>query len=193
MEERSVLHRDNGVIRLTTRLAAADQEAFREFHGQYFDRLYHFLLVVCRGSDDQAQEALQRVLLRVVRHARVFHDEETFWCWLKALARTAACDAQRRHRRYAALLDRFSRWWRLHDPQAVHEPDPLEGKVGELLAELDPTERRLVEGKYLAGESVRELAASTGLSEKAVESRLSRLRQRLRSRFLELLNHDEPS
>ena len=42
-------------------------------------------------------------------------------------------------------------------------------------------ERRLIEGKYLLGETVRELSAPTGLTEKAVEARLGRLRQHLDS------------
>ena len=35
---------------------------------------------------------------------------------------------------------------------------------------LEPNDRALVEGKYLEGRTVRELAAQTGLTEKAVES-----------------------
>jgi len=182
---------DAGIARLTAGLVASSEEAFCEFHALYFDRLYHFLLVVCRGSDDQAQEALQLALLRVVRHARVFRSEEAFWCWLKALARSAAVDAGRKQRRYAALLERFACWLRLRPGCALPEPDPLTGQVQALLAGLDPVERRLIEGKYLAGESVKELAAQTGLTEKAVEARLTRLRQHLRERFLTHLNAHE--
>lgn len=194
MECTHVAEPASGIARLTAGLAAADEAAFREFHARYFERLYHFLLVVCRGSDDQAQEALQLALLRVVRHARVFQSEDTFWCWLKALARSAACDAGRRQRRYAALLERFAHWWGVHRAPTSETPDadPLAGEVEALLADLQPVERQLIEGKYLAGESVKELAAQTGLSEKAIEGRLTRLRQRLRERCLNLLNAHEP-
>ena len=40
-------------------MAAGDEEAFREFHAHYFDRLYRFLLVVARGQEHEAQEALK--------------------------------------------------------------------------------------------------------------------------------------
>jgi len=183
---------DAGIARLTAGLAASSEEAFCEFHALYFERLYHFLLVVCRGSDDQAQHALQLAMHRVVRHARVFRSEETFWCWLKAVARSAAVDAGRKQRRYAALLARFAGWLRLWPGCAVPEPDSLTGRVEALLADLDGIERRLIEGKYLAGESVKVLAAQTGLTEKAVEARLTRSRQRLRERFLNHLNAHEP-
>ena len=77
------------VAELTRRLASHDEEAFREFHARYFDRLYQFLLVVARGQEHEAQEALQETLLRIARHARRFDDEDAFWCWLKAVARNA--------------------------------------------------------------------------------------------------------
>ena len=57
---------------------------------RYFDRLYQFLLVVTSGRDDEAQEALQQTLLRVVKYVRAQESEEMFWSWLKAVARSAA-------------------------------------------------------------------------------------------------------
>lgn len=53
-----------GIADLTRRLAARDEEAFREFHTRYFDRLYQFLLVVAHGQEQEAQDALQETLLR---------------------------------------------------------------------------------------------------------------------------------
>jgi len=194
MAHRDAAKLEPEIAGLTSGLVAASEAAFGEFHARYFERLYQFLLVVCRGSSDQAEEALQLALLRVVRHARVFRFEDEFWCWLNAVARSAAYDAGRKQRRYAVLLDRFAQWWGLyhsHTP-AAPDGDPLTGQVEALLADLDPVERQLIEGKYLVGESVKELSAHTGLSEKAVEGRLARLRQRLRERFLDLLKTDEP-
>lgn len=169
---------------LTRRLAAGEEAAFREFHARYFDRLYHFLLVVARGDAHAAQEALQETLLRVANHAREFADEEVFWCWLKVVARNAARDRGRKHRRYLALLERFA--FRRDEPAPAppHEERRLATLLEESLGELDPPDRRLLEGKYLRGETVNELADESGLTEKAVESRLSRLRRRLADSLL---------
>ena len=60
--------------------------------------------------------------------------------------------------------------------------------LNESLNELSPDERSLVEGKYLDGVATRDLSGSTGLTEKAVESRLLRLRRHLRERLLKKLN-----
>jgi RNA polymerase sigma-70 factor (ECF subfamily) len=180
---------DGSIARLTARLAAGDEAAFREFHDRYFDRLYCFLLVVARGREDEAQEALQQTLLRVVRYAKVFASEEVFWSWLKALARSAARDGGRQRQRYAALLERFSLFvqGRELQDQSAGEEDTLHSLMEETLAALPIEERRLIEGKYLQGETVRELSARTGLTEKAVEARLGRLRQHLRQSLLKKL------
>jgi RNA polymerase sigma-70 factor, ECF subfamily len=169
------------IVTLTRRLAAGDETAFREFHALYFDRLYRFLLVVTRGQEHAAQDALQETLLRVVRYAREFESEEFFWSWLKAIARNAARDGGRKQRRYFSLLERFA--LRHSDGAAATkiatDDERLRSLLDEGLAELEPGDRRLIEGKYLYGATVLELAADTGLTEKAVESRLSRLRQQL--------------
>jgi len=177
---------ESGEIVLMTRgLAAGDEGAFREFHAVYFDRLYQFLLVVARGQEDEAQEALQQTLLRVLRYARVFESEEVFWGWLKMLARSAARDAGRKRHRYWSLLQKFALFGRteLQAPQAPQE-DSLRARLEESLQELEAADRRLIEGKYLGGATVKELGAQLGLTEKAVESRLARLRQQLRERLL---------
>src|SRR5438105_1625371 len=80
------------VAQLTQRLAAGEEAAFGEFHAQYFDPLYRFLLAVTRGSEHEAREALQETMLRVIRYARAFQSEDAFWSWLKVLARSAARD-----------------------------------------------------------------------------------------------------
>ena len=173
---------------LTRRLAAGEEEAFREFHRLYFDRLYHFLLAVTHGQEQEAQDALQETLLRLLRHPRVFSGEEVFWCWLKAVARNAARDGHRKHRRYFALLQNFALGRRAYAGEpAGGDESRLGALLEESLEELEPEERLLLENKYLGGETVRELSTLAGLSEKAVESRLLRLRRHVRARIMEKL------
>ena len=178
-----------GIAQLSRRLAAGEEAAFREFHAAYFDRLYRFLLVLARGQEQDAQEALQQTFLRVVRYARAFESEEAFWDWLKVLARSSACDAGRKQQRYSALLEKFKLWRsaEVSDPSSATENrwrDALEESLAKLTAE----ERRLLEGKYLEGSTVKDLSAETGATEKAVESRLLRLRRQLRERLLQKLH-----
>jgi RNA polymerase sigma-70 factor, ECF subfamily len=173
---------------LTRLLARGDEAAFREFHLVYFDRLYQFLLVVTRGNEHAAQEALQETLVRVARYVRVFENDQVFWSWLKCLARSAARDAGRKQHRYAAMLDRFTRLWRPAPVERDIGKDLLQEKLADALDALEPVERHLIEQKYISGVSTKELAAETGLTEKAVDSRLLRLRRQLREKLLKGLN-----
>lgn len=175
---------------LTRRLAAGDEAAFRGFHERYFDRLYRFVLVLAQGREPEAREALQETLLRVARYARPFADDQVFWCWLKRVARSAACDAGRKQHRYLSLLRNYAlRWAAVESAGETDHDEELSERLEESLLALDPQDRHLIEGKYLRRASVRELAAQSGLTEKAVESRLLRLRRHLREQLLQHLHH----
>lgn len=171
---------------LTTALAAQDEEALRQFHAAYFDRLLRYQLVLARGDEHAAQEALQETFLRVARHARRFDEAETFWSWLTVLARSPAADAGRKRHRYWRLLAGYADF--LTPCASPPAADEAEAELGALLnsslGELPPEERSLVEGKYLRRATVRELASETGLTEKAVEAR------RLRETMLAKLRHE---
>lgn len=176
---------------LTRGLVARDDAAFREFHGAYFDRLLRYHLVIARGDEHAAQEALQETLLRVARHARTFDNEEAFWCWLTVLARSAAADIGRKRNRYWRLLASYARSLMPASADGVTDTDDdLDRLLGSSLNELEANERALVEGKYLRRATVRELATENGLTEKAVESRLLRARRLLREKILNRLRHE---
>ena len=182
-----------GALRaLTHALERGDEEAWRQFHATYAPRLFRYLLVVCAGREDASRDALQGTFLRAVRHIRPFDDEAELWGWLTVLARSAAADAGRRERRYLGLLARSFRQRSVPDCE-LHEAEiRLRSALADELALLPPEERQLLERKYLAGEPVRQLATVLGTTEKAVESRLTRARQRLKSAILARLRH-EPS
>lgn len=184
---------DSATAILTAGLVAGEEAAYRKFYTAYAGRLRRYLLVVCRGDEQAAEDALQETLLRVARHARNFADEDAFWRWLAALARSAAVDGARRRGRYAALLGRYAAWFRPAPTPAADDPDP-EARLAALLARgldaLSPGDRELLRRRYEEGRTVGELAADGGISEKAMESRLGRLRAHLRRRLLERLAHE---
>jgi RNA polymerase sigma-70 factor (ECF subfamily) len=176
-------------------MAQGDEAAYRAFYDAYFDRLWRYLLVVAAGNEDTAREALQGTLLRVARHIKIFHDETVFWSWLTVLARSAFKDETRQRRRYFSFLDRFS----LHSQTALEEPGvaDADGQLAALLSSqvqlLSGEDRKLIEQKYFAHRSVRELAAELQATEKAVESRLSRIRRKLKTAVLTKLNNESRS
>jgi RNA polymerase sigma-70 factor (ECF subfamily) len=174
------------IATLTAHIRAGDEEAFRAFHQLYFDRLYQFLLLVTRGNEQEARDALQETLMRVVRYARKFDTEEALWSWLKVVARSAARDAGRKQHRYLNLLQKFALHSATQSPPAT-DHHFLNDLLEESLAELSARDRDLIKAKYLDGATVRDLASDSGLTEKAVESLLLRARQRIREFILQKL------
>jgi RNA polymerase sigma-70 factor (ECF subfamily) len=160
------------VAALTRRMARGDELAYRTFYDAYFNRLSRYLLVVTAGDEDAAREALQATLVRVVRHVKVFPDEAVFWSWLTVLARSALSDQTRKRRRYLAFLDRFTQHARVQQNTPDHSQ--VDAQLLKLLEHgleaLPFDERDLVERRYFARQSVREIAAELETSEKAVES-----------------------
>jgi len=179
---------------LTGDMASGDENAYRTFHEAYFQRLYRYLLVVAAGDEDAAREAVQSTFLRVVRYIKPFDEETRFWNWLAVLARTALADQRRKGGRYRAFLERFIGHARTETqitPGSDGQADAqLLAALEERVRRLPADERDLVQRKYFARDSVRDIAASLQITEKAVESRLTRVRLKLKSEVLSGLKHE---
>ena len=173
---------------LTSGLVQGDEGAYRQFFADYSGRLYRYLIVASQGQEHAAREALQETMRRVVKHARKVSDEQVFWSWLTVLARSALFDGRRKRRRYGALLLRFQ-----DHLQVQNQPDRDDADtrlLRSLLTHVDLLEagdRDLVERKYFRQERVQDIAEALRLSEKAVESRLTRARSKLRTAILNSL------
>ena len=87
-------------------------------------------------------------------------------------------------------MDRFTRYAALAEPASGG--DPLSEALKHNLADLPDDERTLLEWKYFEHESVASIARRLQTTEKAVESRLGRIRQKLKSAVLAELKR-EPS
>jgi RNA polymerase sigma factor (sigma-70 family) len=182
------------VAALTRAMAGGGETAYRLFYDAYFDRLLRYLLVVTGGNEEAAREALQLALVRVVRHVKVFETEAIFWSWLTVLARSALADESRKRRRYFALLEKFTRQQETAPsaPDNGEADEQLRALLARKLIALPEDERQLVEQKYILHQSVREIADGQQTTEKAVESKLSRVRCKLKDAVLAELKNEQP-
>ena len=177
---------------MTTQMTRGDETAYREFYAQFGHRLLHYLLVVSRGNDEEAREALQLTMMRVVRYIKVFRDDAVLWSWLTVLARSVAKDEGRKRSRYFRFIQRFiSRGPPTDTISTGAEEQQLERTLEAELARLPPDEHEIIDRKYFAGDSVSEIAAALELTEKAVESRLVRIRRKLRQSILNGLANEK--
>lgn len=186
-----VSEQSSDIARLTARMAACDESAYRQFYDLYFNRLLRYLLVLTGGREDAARDALQATMSRIVRHMRRFDSEEIFWSWLTVLARSSVVDSERKRKRYLALLERFFQSGQPAGPSVNSEADARFMLLLEKnLAALPSEDRNLIERKYFESDSVREIAREVGATEKAVESRLVRIRRQLKESILEELKNE---
>lgn len=176
---------------LTARMTRGEEEAFSAFHEFYCDRLFRYLLVLCKGEEALARDLLQVTMLKVVRAIRIFEIEEQFWNWLSTIARHSFVDHVRKLKR-GPEFDFISRdeVTNVAAPQSPDADAALLSAMEHGLAELPAEERALVESFYFQSATYRSLAAEREISEKAIESRLARARQKLRNAITRYLRYE---
>ena len=101
-------------------------------------------------------------------------------------------DEERKRKRFLANLVSLFQYQQVDVAPTDGDADArLWALLEDNLAVLPSDERQLIERKYFAGESVKEIACATATTEKAVESRLRRVRQKLKDLILAQLKHEK--
>ena len=181
------------VPKLTAALKGADEAAFAWLHAQWSQRINRYCFALAAGDDVFASEISQATWLRIVRHIRVVKDESALWNWIACAARHAATDLRRTGGRYRQALARFGEWWSQPACSAPADPsDALLTALEAALLQLSEEDRHLIDGRYFTGDSLASIGARQALSERAVEGRLARLRQRLRELIAQKLRSQTP-
>ena len=169
---------------VTFGMAEGDEFAYRRFYEACFDKLYRCLLVRTRGDEDLARELTQLVLLKIVRYIQPFAGERVFWAWLHQLCRSTHVDWLRRNGKGIA-----------NDLAKIWPEQPGEGEADEELfehleismAQLKPSERELLQLAYFEAVPQRAIAERLESTPKAIESKMARIRKKLREMILERL------
>jgi len=174
----------------TAAIRAGDAAAFTTFYEQYSLRLYKYLLVLAQGDERVAREVLQTTVLKLVRSFSVFDEEERLWAWLCRVARNAYidfCRIRQREQRFVPLPEQA-----MELPEA-HDEHRLSISLQHALELLPDNDRELLRAAYIDECPLQELAQTTGQTYKALESRLSRLRQKVKLNLLQHLRHETGS
>ena len=172
----------------TRRLAEGDEEAWQWFHQRYYVGLLRYA-TQRTGNPSNASEIVQQGYLRIARHIRPFVSEGDFWNWLCCVVRCAAVDHGRHVSRRLVMLEKLAQWRAAQESESVQESIPTRATpalVEEALSRLPGDEAALLRRKYCDGWSTQALAADLGTTPKTIESRLARLRDRLREIILRI-------
>lgn len=180
-------HADDETSRLTRAIVSGDEEAFAKFYDQYSGRIFGLLLVLTSGREEVARDLQQVVMIKVARKFRVFGSEGELWAWLSQVTRNALRDYARAQGRLKTGVVYESNAAAETCPQS----EPLFEWLDEALEELDADERLLIEAFYFQKQQQSQIAEANGQTLKAVESKLARVRAKLRAFIIRRTRHEQ--
>ncbi len=152
---------------------------FDAFYRRNLPVVYGYVLRLCGGRIDQAQDLTQETWLSFVDHMRAGHGEIPDVRWLIAVARSRYIDQWRRQRR---LDNKLRLAWAAGRANDVADADPTHAELSEHLASLSPDHRLVLTLRYIDGFGVPEIAGLIDRTTTATYSLLARARDDLRLR-----------
>ena len=157
------------------------EEQFRTIYRANFDRLYGFVSRRCGGERELAEDIAQEAWFRALREWRRTGEPKSAIAWLTTVARNLL---HSHHRRRAPLrIDSVapSEITAAIDANTVADSIEVAALVTNALTRLPEGDARLLESFHFDRMKVAELATAHGVSERAIEGRLRRARERLRN------------
>jgi RNA polymerase sigma-70 factor (ECF subfamily) len=158
--------------------------AFGRLVGKYRDRLRH-AMVPLAGSREDADDVVQKALVRAFFKLHRFHALSTFYTWLYRIAMNEAAN-HRYGRRPTLSLEQMRERGRAEPTDGRPEPpEQLEQQhrcrqIHEAIAGLSPEQRDVLELRAFDRCSYETIAEILGLPVSTVRGRLSMARGRLR-------------
>lgn len=153
------------------------EDDIRRIYRETVDDLFAFVSRRCDGDRDLAEDITQETWLRAVKAWRSDGLPERPIAWLSTVA--ARILSNHRRRPAAQRLEDGSGDTLPAPPVDVEGP-ARESMVRKALARLPALQMRLLRAFHFERQPVARIAASMGISERGVEGRLRRARQRLR-------------
>jgi len=156
------------------------EEQLKHVYRETVVPLYRYASRRCGGDRALAEDVTQEVWLRAVREWRRSGPPRHPWAWLLTTARNLILNELRRRPAVsfdavspAVILDAIE-----HD--RVSDSAEIAAVVAQAMLRLPEAEARLLEAFHYDRMKTAQIAESYGISERAVEGRLRRARERLR-------------
>ncbi|MCC7493163.1 MAG: sigma-70 family RNA polymerase sigma factor [Fimbriimonadaceae bacterium] len=160
---------------------AGDREAFGQLY-ERFERAVYRLCEILLDDPDAAADAAQETFLKVWNDLPRLRRVEAFGSWLRGAAVQVCRTARRRRRRLGWFSEQPAELPETAD-QTASGPDldeqQLTAEVRRALRQLSPEHREVVVLHYFDELPTAAIAASLGVAQGTVKSRLSRARDHL--------------
>lgn len=165
-----------------------DVDALGRLYDKYFEPLYNFVFYRAGENREITEDITQYVFLTMVRSINDFSESKgTFYNWLCGIARHRIVDTLRFRQKHVPLAENAADSGAEIDatvsqmdnqllPDETLSNKELRSCVAGILAGLPSHYRRVLSAKYIEDLDVRAIAREMALSEKAVESMLTRAR-----------------
>jgi RNA polymerase sigma-70 factor (ECF subfamily) len=177
-EPSAVSEADAEARRLAGAIARGDEAAFRTLYERYHRRLFRLALVLGRGDESLAHDAVQFAFVTAARKLRRADSEEHLWNWLARVARQQLSHTWRKRQRDSTVVVMEP----LPDCAVAAEPDSvLEEILDAALISMELEERQLLGFFYFDRLNQKEIAEKLNTTPKAVSSKLERTREKLRA------------
>ncbi|HTN75868.1 MAG TPA: RNA polymerase sigma factor [Pirellulaceae bacterium] len=173
-------------------LRTGDPTAWTSLYDHYSADLWRYVARLIGSDTNSVADLVQEVFLAAARSAAQFDpDRGSLWSWLTGIAHHQVANHWRQAKRQARVRELAKsqasalRYW-LDSEQPLDdlwERRELADIVRAILADLPADYVALLTGKYIAGQSLDELAWQHCLTNDAVKSKLARARREFRARF----------
>jgi RNA polymerase sigma-70 factor (ECF subfamily) len=163
-------------------VASGDGSAFEELVREYQAMVYNTCLGVLERPSADVDDAVQETFLKLARSAGSIHGNIA--AWLHACARTTALDRRRRQRVRAAREREVQSYHENEGeaPGAEGEREEQRQALAQCVDELPKRDRDVVVRYYFMGQTQQQIADGLGVSQVAVQKRLTGALEVLRRR-----------
>ena len=177
-----------------------DEKAYAELMHIYKKPVYHVVLKMVRNPDD-AEDLTIEAFAKAFRNLHKFNPEYAFSTWLFRIATNNCIDFIRKNKIKTMSIDSAIKIDNgdeitidFKDTNLTPQEAAIKNQKIEIMqfivAKLPDKYQRLVTLRYFDELSYEEIATELNLTEKAVESRLSRARAKLKELTLKELRHE---
>jgi RNA polymerase sigma-70 factor (ECF subfamily) len=188
-QERTVAERDRSDRELVADILRRDRKATAEFVARYADHIYAYVRRRLIPHADHVEDLVQEVFLAAWENLDKFRGDSSLRTWLLGIARHKVEDHYRKRLRELPLDEQEESPDK--DPASVHDVEETLATrqagqhAREILASLPETYSVVLLWRYWENRSLRDIAAQTGRTEKAIERLLARARQQFKKRWNE--------
>lgn len=166
-----------------------------EFFQQVYPQLFRYISCATGTADPDVEDIVSETLLQAWRDRERFRGAAEPVTWVIAIARNRVREFRRKEglrRKSDQVLRAIATMDTEPAPDSLSQEAEMKRIVRGTLDEIPPEYSHILIQRYFEGRTQRELAAASGETEEAIESRLRRARESFRDCMKRSKIHDEP-